>query len=148
MSQQFPIEINCPKCGVKQTTIVWASLNATVDPEAKQALLRGEINIFRCQKCHVQVPLGFPLMYHDMVQKYTVHYFPFEAVGDDNFLERFTVDAKLTGEESPQNLPKAMQEIVDSAVYMREPHIVFDLAELAKYVVFRDRLYERYQKRS
>ena len=46
MSMRNPERLDCPKCRNIQTVDVWRSLNATINPEARNDLFEGKINIF------------------------------------------------------------------------------------------------------
>jgi predicted RNA-binding Zn-ribbon protein involved in translation (DUF1610 family) len=59
-------EIECPECGLKQKVNIYESVNVTHDPDLKEELLQGKINIFKCHKCGHQSIINNPLLYHDM----------------------------------------------------------------------------------
>lgn len=125
-------EIECPKCGAKQTETVWESINATINPDLKEKLIQGQINVFHCQKCREEAFVSIPLLYHDMTRKFCVQFYPFEWLRYDRCLEDFTWDADL-------NIPFPMPKYTD---FMKRTHIVFDMNELVRYVIFRDKLSE------
>lgn len=137
MSIEEPVEVECPDCGEWQKTTVWRTLNATLDPEAKDALLRGEINVFRCGTCDVVEPLPVDLLYHDMRKRFCVQFYPVHWLDDDGFFDRFTRDADLR--------TRIPHPLAASAEYIARAHIVFELGELVRYVVFRDRLEQHHQ---
>lgn len=140
MTIEGKIEIQCPRCGKKQETPVWRSLNATDDPEAKQALLEGRVNVFHCPKCALEAPIGIDLLYHDMEREFWVEFYPFEWVDSNDLLEHFTPEG-----ESRTDFGIGPTDIgAESTPYIfRPPHVVFDMNELVRYVQFRDRLYEQ-----
>lgn len=133
MSKMTPYELQCPHCGNTQETIVWQSLNVTLDPELKQKLLAAEINLFKCKKCHKKTFINAPLLYHDMRQRFFVQYYPPEVLEDNELLGQYSPDGSL----SLTNIPAAVTE---SDAYLTRPHIVFDIDEMIRYVAFRDRL--------
>ncbi len=69
-------EIDCPKCGKKQTETIRDTINVTLNPELKEKLFQGEINKFRCKVCGNEAFISLPLFYHDMDKKYCVQYYP------------------------------------------------------------------------
>jgi len=143
MSHERPVEAECPQCGAARSVTIWDSLNADINPEAREELFQGKINAFECASCHVTVLLPVPLLYHDMGRRFVVQYFPAEALDDDAFLDRFTTDGtdRSTAEmfdKAPEAL-RAMRRLD----YMQRPHIVFDMGELVRYVVFRERVFDR-----
>lgn len=137
MSLEKEVEIKCPKCGELQKTMLWKSLNADVDPQAREALLKGQINIFTCQKCNFRSPFPISLMYHDMTRQFCIQYFPVHYVEKDDFLKEFTKEGCLNLTRTPQ-MPD----------YMTQPHIVFDMDDLRYYVMFRERLFEHFKNNS
>ena len=133
MHQQETLQ--CPECGHEQETTIWTSLNVTLDPGARQQLFDGEINIFKCSQCDATALIDIPFHYHDMQREYYVQYVPFALLEDDDVFKDFgsdgfpTMDA-LEGKGIP----------ADS--YWHTIHVVFDMGELVRYVIFRDRLAE------
>jgi hypothetical protein len=111
-------------------------MNVTQDPEAKELLLAGAVNVFQCPKCRYESLLDIDFLYHDMERKFCVQYYPYERLGDDGFLANFTNDA-----EPAIAVPEGMQ-VKPGMEYLAHPHIVFDMGELVRYVAFRDRLFE------
>jgi hypothetical protein len=49
MTEMESHKLNCPKCGHLQDTVVWTSLNVSLDPDLREKLFNGEINVFICQ---------------------------------------------------------------------------------------------------
>ncbi len=131
MSKMIPYELQCPHCGNKQKTMVWDSLNVTLDPSLKKKLYAAEINLLECTKCRNKTFINAPLLYHDMTQKYCVQYYPPEALSDIDFFRQFNLD----GSFSATGIPLAFTE---SSAYLTKPHIVFDMNEMIRYVTFRD----------
>lgn len=134
MSMKRIMEIECPGCGSNREVLVWKSINAQLNPEAKEDLLNGKVNLFCCGNCSVQAPIAIDLLYHDMEKEFCVQFFPFNKMDNNDFLENFTdkgeLDLRRTGAEDPPD-------------YFRNVHIVFSMDELVRYVIFRGRLAER-----
>jgi len=105
----------------------------TLEPDLRKKLFNGEINVFVCQKCENKALINVSLLYHDMDRQYCVQYFPEEALRDSEFFKSFSKDGKLKMDELSTMMGKIGQ-------YMVEPHIVFDLNEMIRYIEFRDRL--------
>lgn len=137
MSKRTKTEIECPHCGNKQDTEVWSSLNVTLDPEAKEALFNGKINFFCCQKCRWEGMIPVDLLYHDMRRRFCVQFYPFEWIGNNDFIQDLIQNIPIEGE-----LPPAWPPMTDFPPYMQHMHIVFDMGELVRYVIFKDRLFE------
>ena len=136
MSVRETVEAKCPACGAESQAEVWRSMNVTQDPDVKELLLAGTVNVFQCPKCRYESLLDVDFLYHDMERKFSVQYYPYERLSDDNFLANFTVEG------TPQlDLPESAP-LPDRMDYLLHPHIVFEMGELVRYIAFRDRLYE------
>jgi hypothetical protein len=135
MSSHELLEVECPSCRVKQDIVIWKSLNVTRDQELKEQLFTGKINYFTCGSCDFEGFISAPLVYHDMEKKICANYVPLEYLEDEEYLKQsFTPEAEIRLE-----LPEDTARIADMD-YFRQAHIVFSMAELIRYVLFRDRL--------
>lgn len=139
MTRLGSLEIDCPECNIKQNVTIWESVNVTLDPDLKEKLFQGRINVFQCQKCGVRALIPVPLLYHDMTKRFCVQFYPYNWLENDDFLENFAKDGELNIELF--SIPKA-------SGYMKRTQIVFDMDELVRYVLFRDKLHERSKKAS
>ncbi len=72
MSMPHEIEVTCNDCGSKQAFTAWQSLNASLSPNAKEALMKGELMCFLCGQCGSFTELVYPLLYHDMERQLMV----------------------------------------------------------------------------
>ena len=131
MSKMTPHELQCPHCGNKQETMVWDSLNVTLDPDLKKKLYAAEINLFECGKCGKKTFINAPVLYHDMTLQFCVQYYPPEVLDDADFHQQFNHDGFLAMNGMPAAFAK-------SGAYLTRPHIVFDMNEMIRYVTFRD----------
>lgn len=61
-------KITCPKCGHAQEIMIYRSINASLDVEARDKLLRNQLFSFTCEECGETTPLLFDCLYHDMEQ--------------------------------------------------------------------------------
>jgi hypothetical protein len=129
------MKLQCPGCGHPRELTVWSSLNASLDPEARQALLNDNINTFVCGQCRKKVFYSIELLYHDMTLGFCVQYYPPGAIDHDGFYNYFTPEGTI-------DLGDAAAKCPDGGGYVARPHIVFDMAELVRYVRFRERLAE------
>jgi hypothetical protein len=136
MTLQEEISIDCPKCKHAQKTQIWRTLNVTVSPEDKELLFKGGVNVFHCANCGHKAGIDTPLMYHDMVLRYNVQFYPSQLLNDEQFYEPFRADGSINIAGAPPNIP--MPD--DGTMYLTKPHIVFNMNELLAYVVFRDKL--------
>jgi predicted nucleic-acid-binding Zn-ribbon protein len=138
MTKERMEEIDCPKCGAKQTETLWETINVTLNPELKEKLFQGEINRFRCKNCGNEAYISLPLLYHDMRKKYCVQYYPFDWLEDDQMLDDFSREGE----------PNFSLPVARTLEYMEKIHIVFEMGELVRYIIFRDKLSEKWEKAS
>lgn len=138
MSLASQRELTCPYCGANQEVTVWESINISLDPELKEQLFAGQINVVRCEECEKQALIASSLLYHDMSQKIAVQYFPHEALQDASFLQRFNEDGTLKTDIYPP-------EMIEDFQYLVYPHIVFNLNEMLRYIQFREAIANRQQ---
>lgn len=134
-------EIACPRCGKAQTVKIWESIDAVPDPEARAALFEAKINRFDCPSCDFDALVPVPLLYHDRRRQFVVQFFPFGLLDEREFVDRFTADGRdrQVAEAFAQAL--AAKRIPPGAE-AAEPHLVFDMVELVRYVLFRERVFD------
>ena len=133
MSVNQIIEITCPRCEHTNTVEVWYSINAQLNPQAKEQLLNGKLNLFSCSNCDGEYLVPVDLLYHDMVNNYCVQYLPFINIEDDSFLNSFSYEGHLS-------LLAPGSSVDDLPDYFQNIPFVFSMDELARYIVFRDKL--------
>jgi hypothetical protein len=132
MTKKTMVGIDCPKCGQETETEVWSSLNVQINPEDKQKLLEGKINLFHCDNCGLETIIPATLLYHDMDIGFIVYYLPFDSV--EQHFDKFTKNAEMI---PPFELP---ENLGSESAYFSRIHYVFGLDELVRYVIFRDKL--------
>lgn len=130
--------MGCPACGHKQIAEFYQAINVKLNPELKERLFKGELNMFVCEECSKRAVVDLVFLYHDMDKRFCVQYCPVELVvqQSDKLSEMYTVDGRLS---VPANI-----QLPEAAQYMYEPHIVLSLDEMIRYVQFRDTLFEKY----
>ncbi len=69
-------QISCPNCRQMITAQVEQLFDLNADPEAKQRLLSGQVNVAQCPYCGYQGPLATPIVYHDAEKELLLTYFP------------------------------------------------------------------------
>ncbi|MEO1288990.1 MAG: CpXC domain-containing protein [Chloroflexota bacterium] len=128
--------VNCPACNTQQEVEVYQTINVTLNPDLKQSLFEGNINILNCSECDNRTPIDTTFLYHDMIQQLAIYYYPPTLIREDEFLKQFNVDGTLNHDTSM--FPN--EKLDDMAYLMQRPQIVFSMTDLLTYVVFRDRL--------
>jgi len=66
MSIFYKVEIACPWCKTSQSVEIWDSVNVTLSPDFKGLLVKGELNVLRCDKCGIRTEIPNYLLYHDI----------------------------------------------------------------------------------
>lgn len=136
MSRYTMVEVACPHCGQAQAVHVWQSLNVTLDPSLKADLFQGKINQMVCLFCQTSAVMDTPLLYHDMALAFSVQYYPLAFIDDPAFLANFSAD----GQWQDARLADLTAGLGGGGDYLLHPHIVFDMKELLRYILFRERL--------
>lgn len=67
---------SCPRCHQPVLVEMEQLFDVGTDPQAKQRILSGQINLIQCQSCGYQGPLAVPIVYHDAVKELLLTYFP------------------------------------------------------------------------
>lgn len=136
MSQIETIEIECPECKEKQATTVWYSLNSSLDPEDKELLFAGKINMFHCQTCSHDAFIPLDFLYHDMGKRFCFQFYPLHYLENDEFFNSFTPEGQPAFGEMTEKTEK-------QAPYFLRTHVVFSMDALIHYVMFRDKLFAK-----
>jgi len=88
-------KMECPVCSAKNRVLVWDTINAQVNPEAKASLLNGETNLFICRACGKCFLMDKPLLYHDMEIGYMACYSFCASVRDGKILDWVDPDCQM-----------------------------------------------------
>lgn len=72
MSKIIVDEVGCSICNGKQEAKIYASVNVTVDPSLKEAVLQGKINWVQCKNCGTSNFIPIEFVYHDMDKRFMV----------------------------------------------------------------------------
>jgi hypothetical protein len=134
MTRVRTVELDCTSCSTKRSVDVYDSINVSLDPTLKEKLFKGEINFFQCEKCKEKAFIPVPLLYHDMEKHILVQFYPFDLVEDKTFLEQFSKDGEWSSAMT-RILPRKLKG------FYKGLHIVFDMGELIRYIIFRDKLH-------
>jgi len=134
-------EIACPKCGKAQTVTIWESIDADPDPAARTALFEAQVNRFDCPACDFDALVPLPLLYHDRKRQFVVQFFPFGWLNEPEFTARFTADGR--DQQVAEAFAQALKaKKIPPGAEPVEPHVVFDMTELVRYVLFRERVFD------
>lgn len=72
------VSIQCPACGHTYQTNIQTIIDVQQQPELKQALLAGQLNVAVCPQCGAATMLGTPLFYHDAEKQLYLVFIPQE----------------------------------------------------------------------
>lgn len=129
------LEVECPSCRKRQDVMVWNRIDATADPGSKEDLITGRTNYFSCPSCGFEGFIAAPLFYDDPVCGVSALYVPVEYLNDDEYLERmFPYNGKARSGTDDSTTVAA------GGIVRQDPHVVFSMEELVRYIIFRDRL--------
>lgn len=67
---------NCPRCRQPIMAEINQLLDVSSDPQAKQMLLSGQINLAQCPACGYQGMIPTPIVYHDAEKELLLTFFP------------------------------------------------------------------------
>lgn len=127
MSTSETIEIKCPRCGAAQSATVWKTLDRSSDPGVRDALFGWEVNVFACKECDFRAQMPVGLLYVDPDKRFSVQYYPMDSIGSDEFYANFHKDG---------------EPVVDCQPDIK-PHLVFDMAEMMRYIAFREIAFDK-----
>lgn len=71
-------QITCPNCQTQFTVRVRNIVDVGQEPQLKELLLSGQLNVVTCPQCGMTSQLGVPLVYHDPEKELLVAYVPGE----------------------------------------------------------------------
>lgn len=60
-----PIQVTCPQCNQPFTAQIESVIDVGEQPDLKEQLLRGQLNVAQCPHCGAAGAIGAPLLYHD-----------------------------------------------------------------------------------
>lgn len=102
------IQLTCPQCGTPMRAEVHTIIDVGRQPELKDRLLSGQLNIAVCPKCGTPAMLSAPLIYHDATKQLYLTFFPQQLNARPEEQERFIGDAtNLIMRNLPPDAPRA-----------------------------------------
>ena len=72
------VQTSCPRCKTLVATEVEQIFDLNQDPQAKQRLLSGQVNVLHCPNCGYDGMVGTPVVYHDPEKELLLTFFPSE----------------------------------------------------------------------
>ena len=86
MIQQIRKKINCPQCCTEREVILWENINVKINPDLKENLFNGTLNMLKCKDCGYETRIDIPLIYHDMDKNFFIYFAPDYPVGEEKTL--------------------------------------------------------------
>lgn len=122
MSFLIEEEMECPACKYPNKVEVWSVVNVKEDPELKDILLGGEMNMAECTSCkHVFYAEHF-IIYHESDRELMAFVYPFS----------YRPDAKKWEEKTAADFAVFQQDSTEPLTY--KPVTIFGLDELVQLV--------------
>src|SRR5215217_238582 len=101
------IQLNCPNCRTPMRAQVFTLVDIGMQPELKNYLLAGQLNMAICPNCGTPAMIAAPLIYHDPNKQLFLIHFPQQLNARPEDQERFIGDAtSLIMRELPQEASK------------------------------------------
>jgi len=101
------IQLACPNCRTPIRAQVFTVIDVGVQPELKNYLLAGQLNVAVCPNCSTPAMIAAPLIYHDPAKQLFLIHFPQQLNARPEEQERFIGDAtSLIMRDLPQDAPK------------------------------------------
>ncbi|MHB0966226.1 MAG: CpXC domain-containing protein [Bellilinea sp.] len=72
------VQTSCPRCKSPVAAEVEQVFDLNQDPQAKQRLLSGQVNVIHCPNCGYDGMVGTPVIYHDPEKELLLTFFPSE----------------------------------------------------------------------
>lgn len=117
--------VKCDHCGCDVPINILSSVNVTLNPELRKMVLEGEIFKFKCTNCKNSINALYPILYHDMINKFMIYYIPESLVNDENFEFVQVYD----------ELSSTQKRIVNNLSTLKEEILIFE-NELSDTIVY------------
>jgi len=102
--------VRCPACAVTADTELVQSINTRKNPDDKQRLLAGELNVLTCASCGKRTQLAAAVLFHDPDADYYCQVVP---GGEAAMLEAEKVFAAAGATDSTQRLVPSQNALVE-----------------------------------
>ncbi|MBC8160661.1 MAG: CpXC domain-containing protein [Roseiflexaceae bacterium] len=87
------VQLTCPNCGSPLRAQIVTFLDVGQQPQLKNYLLSGQMNMAVCQACGNAAAIAAPLIYHDPAKQLFLSYFPQQLNAKPEEQERFVGEA-------------------------------------------------------
>ena len=83
------IDFRCPSCGYTGTSSVTAIVDPSENPQAKDLLLTGRLNVIQCPNCGTPSTASTPLVYHDASKEMLLTFVPMQLEMNEQEADKF-----------------------------------------------------------
>ena len=124
----------CPNCGQPMVADTTQLIDVRMNPELKNQLLSGRLNVASCQVCGFQGQVPIPLVYHDPEKELLLTFTP--------------PDVGKSMEEKESALAPLLQKVIDNLApeerkgYLFQPQAMLTMSNLIKNVLKADGITE------
>ena len=152
MSKKSNEVVPCPDCQANVPFVLWQSLNAQLDPSAKEQLLNGSLFAATCPECHATKDVLYPILYHDMTNQVMIALTLDDEMAEEYYKVFASKDAKPGLDFMGEMNRTYRYRFVRNPNELREKVMIFDLGlddrivEIAK-VMFEAKFYESHPGR-
>jgi hypothetical protein len=144
MSRPVKRSIPCPQCGKLSEFVSWTSLNVTLNPAEKTALLTGRLTTFVCPGCGHTAQVKYPLLYHDIERAFMLWLVPRGPKGEaGNVPEEFPPEMrKEFGDDYRFRRVETLNDLIEK-ILIDDAGLDDRVIELSKFVVAQKIMAER-----
>jgi len=121
------IQTRCPNCQQPMAADVHQVLDVGVDPQIKEKLLSGTLNIAQCPSCGFQGQLPLPIVYHDPEKELLLTFYPPSM---DKTMEEKESEMGPLIKEVTENLPPEKRK-----GYLFQPKTMMSMQSMVKTVL-------------
>jgi hypothetical protein len=128
------IQTSCPQCQQAIVAEIVQLIDVTQNPQLKESLLVGALNVAQCQVCGFVGQLPIPIVYHDTEKELLLTFSP--------------PDANKTMEEKESELAPLLKRVIDNLEpeerkgYLFQPQAMLTMNNLVKNVLLNDGITE------
>lgn len=117
MSNVISKDVACPNCNEISSAHLYISINATKDPQFREALLSEELLKFKCENCGHEGRYTYPILYNDMQRRFMIYLIP--------QIDRFQLEDRSL-EDDYRNLKGITKRIAPDFNSFKEKIFIFE----------------------
>lgn len=83
------LDFQCPNCGFQSQSRVTTIIDPAHNPEAKQRLIAGQLNVVQCPNCGQPNTISTPIVYHDASKELLITFVPAQLGMSEQDADKF-----------------------------------------------------------